>query len=69
MKRWADCPICGEPDMPSKPEGDEGGRIIACVNLNCGSNGGYNFNGVDPVKLGVGPESLAWLQSIFASAR
>lgn len=37
---WVNCPICGEPDMRSTPDGDEGHRIIHCVNLNCRSNGG-----------------------------
>lgn len=36
---WVKCPICGEDDM-RKEDG-----IIRCTNLNCGSNGGTNFNG------------------------
>lgn len=43
---WVKCPICGEPNMRSEPEGSEGESIIHCVNLACGSNGGTNFSRV-----------------------
>lgn len=36
------CPVCGEPDMKTTIEGN--GKLVSCVNLSCGSNGGDNLN-------------------------
>ncbi len=44
---WVTCPICGCSDMPWSSEGDDGGGIIICSNLACGSNGGDNFDSVE----------------------
>lgn len=50
LVKWVNCPICGGTDMPkeidenlSKIEGTEIG-YIRCSNLDCGSNGGNNFD-------------------------
>lgn len=44
-KEYVTCPICGESDMPKEIEPDEecDQGYITCMNLNCGSNGGTNF--------------------------
>jgi hypothetical protein len=42
---WVDCPICGDSDMQRETD-QEGHSIINCVNTNCGSNGGDNFNAI-----------------------
>lgn len=49
MTDWVQCPICGENDMRSEPDGKR--AIISCVNLICGSNGGDNFSGLSSDKL------------------
>lgn len=42
---WGKCPICGEDDMRHENENDgaEISTYIHCVNTNCGSNGGDNY--------------------------
>lgn len=49
MSDWVKCPVCGEPDMQSVPEGDEDGKIISCTNLACASNGGSNCSALNLV--------------------
>ena len=42
-RSWVNCPICGECDM-RREEDSEGNALILCVNHECGSNGGSNFD-------------------------
>lgn len=37
---WADCPVCGECDMPLQEVG--GQKVVRCCNEACASNGGGN---------------------------
>src|SRR6478752_3175300 len=45
MRTWVTCPVCGESHMRVENE------VINCTNINCGSNGGTNFQGVKPMTL------------------
>lgn len=42
MSDYKPCPICDSPDTRFEPEGDEGGTLAYCTNLECASNGGTN---------------------------
>lgn len=46
QSEWVVCPVCGENDV-RREACPEDGYIYHCVNLNCGSNGGANFGGVN----------------------
>jgi len=43
---WVQCPICGENDMEKRTADRAHRGLISCTNLECGSNGGTNFNGM-----------------------
>lgn len=54
---WVVCPICGESDMRLED------GMINCTNLNCGSNGGSNFQGAEAgVTVEVGGQKMTEAQ-------